>query len=245
MSTEASCVKGYIALMLAALWPGVASEADFARAHLGSGLGRRLLDVGCGDGALLAGLVEFGWEGAGLDPDPNAVASARERGLDVRAGTVPARSFPGVRFDSVVACHVIEHVPDPAAFIASLREVTKGGGSLVILTPNVRSRVLAQVGRHWLNLDPPRHLQLIDPEALVALTEAAGFDVVSLTTSIRAVNLNSRAARDLSTAGNFDMVKRPPLAARIRSELSVLGAARALRRDAMSGEELVMVARAS
>ncbi|MGH9000940.1 MAG: class I SAM-dependent methyltransferase [Acidimicrobiia bacterium] len=233
-----------LARALLTRWPGARAEADLTRAHLGAGAGRRLLDVGCGDGTLLDGLRQLGWSCAGLDPDATAAAVARRRGLDVRVGTVPAEAFPGERFDAIVACHVIEHVPDPHQFLAALLDAMASEGELVLLTPNIRSRLFGRVGKNWLNLDPPRHLQLFDDESLAGLVSASGFEVQSLRSSIRSVNLNSRAAREIARHQAFDMTRPASLMARLRAELSVLGAAWHERRHPMRGEELVLIARA-
>ena len=100
---------------------------------------RRLLDVGCGDGAMLRQLD--GFEAlAGVDVSEAAVRIARSQGLDVRAvdvntGVLP---FDSESFETVLCLDVIEHVFDPLQLVAELRRVTAPGGELLISTPNLR-----------------------------------------------------------------------------------------------------------
>jgi ubiquinone/menaquinone biosynthesis C-methylase UbiE len=69
--------------------------------------GKRVLDVGTGDGRIALGLAPYADESIGLDPDPEAIASARERarGLEnvrFEIGAAQKLPFPADRFDVVV-----------------------------------------------------------------------------------------------------------------------------------------------
>ena len=78
-----------------------------------------LLDVGCGDGALLAYLRERrGVQGIGLDVSREAVSRARARGVDARHGTLSTLgSDAGPSFDHVVMSEVVEHVADAETLV--------------------------------------------------------------------------------------------------------------------------------
>ena len=74
-----------------ARWPAWSARVAPSRAaivareirHLPAKKGGRLLDVGCGSGAFLTHMQALGWQAEGVDPDPAAVASARDAGLRV------------------------------------------------------------------------------------------------------------------------------------------------------------------
>jgi SAM-dependent methyltransferase len=109
-------------------------SAAFAR-HLDAVLGvmRRqfagasLLEVGCGKGLFLERLLDAGFDVTGLDP--------------TYEGTNPRviREFftpeVGIRAEGLVLRHVLEHVPDPVAFLAGLREANGGRGTIYIEVP--------------------------------------------------------------------------------------------------------------
>lgn len=78
----------------------------------------RLLDVGCGNGSFLELARQAGWEVVGVDPDPEAVAVACSRGLDVRQGDISVLDPSKDQFDGITMSYVIEHVHDPRTTLA-------------------------------------------------------------------------------------------------------------------------------
>ncbi|HET9853208.1 MAG TPA: class I SAM-dependent methyltransferase [Candidatus Limnocylindrales bacterium] len=94
--------------------------------------GQRVLDVGCGPGALTAELVRrVGPEQVtAVDPSEPFVHAARERfpGLDVRRGTAEALPFDDNAFDAAIAQLVVHFMTDPVAGIREMARVTRPGG---------------------------------------------------------------------------------------------------------------------
>lgn len=138
----------------------------------------RLLDVGCGNGDFLEVARQAGWQAQGVDPDPVAAATARSRGFDVRVGGIDALQDQSGTFDMVTLCHVIEHVPDPPAVLASARSLLKPGGRLWIETPNLDSIGASRYGSCWRDLDPPRHLVVFSRGAFEECLRTAGFQCI-------------------------------------------------------------------
>ncbi|HET7678257.1 MAG TPA: methyltransferase domain-containing protein [Candidatus Limnocylindrales bacterium] len=97
--------------------------------------GQRVLDVGCGPGALTTELV--GRVGAravaAVDPSEPFVAAARERhpGVDVRLASAERLPFPDDDFDAALAQLVVHFMADPVAGLAEMRRVTRSGGVVV------------------------------------------------------------------------------------------------------------------
>jgi 2-polyprenyl-3-methyl-5-hydroxy-6-metoxy-1,4-benzoquinol methylase len=156
-------------------------ERDFQRKAAGMFLGApvpggRLLDVGCGNGDVLARMCRSGWSGEGVDTDPEAVANARTRhGLTVHLGRLEDLRFPGETFDAITMKHVIEHVHDPVGLVRESLRILKPGGRIVLVTPNVNGLGHRWFGEDWRGLEPPRHLRLFSPSALRMCAVQAGF----------------------------------------------------------------------
>src|SRR5208283_4697550 len=113
---------------------------------------------GCGDGRFLALMRDAGWDVYGIEPDPVAAKVAqRELGTSVTVGALEDAGFPDEAFDAVTLSHVIEHVHDPVALLAECRRVLKPDGSVVIVTPNIRSLGHQKFQSLWRGLEPPRH----------------------------------------------------------------------------------------
>ena len=191
---------------LALLHPGGPDELDSAAMYLRAPTSpARVLDVGCGSGVLLARMQSLGWQVEGVEVDPGGVAAARARGVTVHQGQLVDAKFPDNYFDAVHSAHVIEHVHDPAALLRECYRVLKPGGSLVIVTPSTASFGHKHFGSAWLNLDPPRHLILFNPQTLRAAAEKQGFVVQQLDTTIRSAWVYGTLSRQIQRTGRGEM----------------------------------------
>lgn len=98
----------------------------------GIAAGMRVLDVGCGTGALTEELVRrVGAENvSAVDPSPSFVAAMRERfpGVDVQEASAERLPFGDGRFDAALAQLVVHFMADPVAGLAEMRRVTRPGG---------------------------------------------------------------------------------------------------------------------
>jgi SAM-dependent methyltransferase len=96
---------------------------------------RRILDVGCGTGAMLGHLSRYGTV-EGVDAEEAAVRFCRERGVgDVTRAAVPPLPFPDDRFDLVTAFDFIEHVDEDARTLEEIRRVLAPGGLFLVTVP--------------------------------------------------------------------------------------------------------------
>jgi SAM-dependent methyltransferase len=128
------------------LWAGRAAvyERGFARltAHTAGALldaagvtaGTRVLDVGTGPGVVAGAAAARGARVTAVDAEPSmAEAAARNvPGLDVRVAVLPDLPLPDGAFDAVTGNFVINATGDPAAALAELRRVLRGGGRLAL-----------------------------------------------------------------------------------------------------------------
>jgi SAM-dependent methyltransferase len=137
------------------------------------------LDVGCGDGALLAELRRRGFGGrlAGLEISEQAAAIAREAVPDAEIGifdgvTLP---LPGADYDLGILSHVLEHVPQPAALLA---EVARVCGAVVFEVP-LEDNVSARRPAKRAHAAEIGHLQTLGRRRAREIAAQAGLAVVA------------------------------------------------------------------
>jgi SAM-dependent methyltransferase len=98
----------------------------------GIGRGQRVLDVGCGPGALTAELVSRAGADAvsAVDPSASFAAAVRERlpEVDVRRSAAEQLPFPDGAFDAALAQLVVHFMTDPVAGLREMGRVTRPGG---------------------------------------------------------------------------------------------------------------------
>lgn len=155
------------------VFAGPEREALFRRYV--DGPGRRVLDLGCRDGALAKAYLD-GNEIVGVDADREALADAAKLGIETHwADLDQPLDFADGSFDVVVAGELLEHLRDPLRLVAEIRRVLQPGGTFIASVPNayrLKRRVLFLLGR------PPdddrTHLQMFSPADVRALL--TGFD---------------------------------------------------------------------
>jgi len=100
----------------------------------GIGAGQRVLDVGCGPGALTAELVKrAGVESvSAVEPSASFAAAVRERlpGVEVRQSAAEQLPFPDGTFDAALAQLVIHFMADPVQGLREMHRVTRPGGTV-------------------------------------------------------------------------------------------------------------------
>ena len=95
----------------------------------------QILDVGCGTGANLMMLGEFG-DAHGIDISHDALAFCQARGLErVRHGAAEKLPYEDGTFDLVTALDVIEHLDDDLAGLREMRRVLRPGGHALLFVP--------------------------------------------------------------------------------------------------------------
>jgi methionine biosynthesis protein MetW len=150
------------------VFAGPEREALFRR-YVG-GPGRRVLDLGCRDGALTEAYVA-GNEVVGVDADREALAEAERRGIETHwADLDQPLAFDDASFDVVVAGELLEHLRDPDSLVAQIQRVLRPGGTFVASVPNayrLKGRLRFLFGR--APESDPTHLQMFSPGDVHAL----------------------------------------------------------------------------
>ena len=140
-----------------------------------------ILDIGCGDGELLASFRDRGFSVLGMDPDPEARAFAATRGLTILPGTAedPAPELDDRQFDLVIMSHALEHCIDPTRAVATIRRLIASDGLAYIEVPNAGCIHFETFRQCSEMFDAPRHLWFFNAPALQRLTERMGLSSVA------------------------------------------------------------------
>lgn len=155
---------------------------DFAEV----GFGDRVLDVGCGPGALTVRLAERVGAAhvAAVDPSPSFVEACRARvpGAVVRQAGIDRLPWPDDTFDTALSQLVLNFVPDPVAGMTELNRVVRAGGLIVACTWEYGQgmEMLDAFWRAALSLDPDAPDEAAMPlrtaDSLADLWRRAGLD---------------------------------------------------------------------
>ncbi len=147
--------------------------------------GERILDLGCGDGALTAELVARGAEVVGVDASPAMVAAACARRLDARLADGQSLAFDAA-FDAVLSNAAIHWMPRQDQVVAGVRRALRPGGRFVAEfggagnVATIRSAVHAELAGR--GIDPVANDPWTFPTAgsFRVLLEASGFVIDSI-----------------------------------------------------------------
>lgn len=145
--------------------------------------GERILDLGCGDGALTRRIAEAGAEVTGVDASPDMVASAREAGLNASVADAHDLDLDGP-FDAVFSNAAMHWMTKPDAILAGIRRCLRPGGRLVAEfggmgnVAAIRTAIIAVMARdHGIKSDLKDIWYFPSTAEHSARLEAAGFTV--------------------------------------------------------------------
>jgi SAM-dependent methyltransferase len=161
-----------------------AAARDAAASYAGALRGRigrlpdhaSVLEIGAGNGALLAHLRALGFEQLiGIEPSREAATSAPSdlRAL-IRVESFDPARLPAAHFTLIVANQTLEHVGDPQGLLAAARGLLKPGGALMIVSHNYRHWLMRLLGARSPIIDI-EHLQVFSPASLEFALQRAGF----------------------------------------------------------------------
>jgi len=152
--------------------------------------GLRILDIGCGGGILAESMAHADARVTAIDMAEGPLAVARlhqlESGaeVDYRKSTAEAlAAAEPASFDVVTCLEMLEHVPDPAAVIASCKQLVKPGGHVIFSTinRNPKSFLFAVVGAEYILRLLPKgtheYEKFIRPSELEAWARTAGLEL--------------------------------------------------------------------
>lgn len=132
----------------------------------------RVLDIGCSAGLLLQAFNQaFGCQVVGIEPGISYREYATRTGFRIFESLETLQSAGETRFDLVSMAHVLEHIPDPVAYLVELREkILSPDGTLLIEVPNLYMHDSFEVA----------HLSSFSAHTLIQMIQKSGYDVIRM-----------------------------------------------------------------
>ena len=177
--------------------------------------GERILDLGCGDGALTERLVALGGRVVGVDASAAQVEAARKRGLDARVATGEQLTFVG-EFDAVFSNAALHWMLAPDRVIAGVWRALRPGGRFVGelggrgCVAAIVAALRTVLAHHGVDPDPIQPWYFPDVADYRRRLEAAGFVVRSIALIPRPTPLPGDIADWLGTFAETFLAAVPP-----------------------------------
>jgi len=159
---------------------------------ISGGKTKRILDVGCGNGAVARSLLAKGFDVYGTDASEPGIAIAKKQHpdrffvQDLAVEGLP-EGLHHLRFDTIISTEVVEHLYDPRKYVTFCKNVLleAGGGAFILSTPyngHLKNLALSLFDKWDLHLNPlwdGGHIKFWSRATLTALLTEQGFKVVA------------------------------------------------------------------
>jgi SAM-dependent methyltransferase len=178
----------------------------------------RLIDIGCGPGALLDVARDLGWRPEGHDISAQTVAVAQAHGHTVHVGALDDLDAEGA-FAAATMIEVVEHLPDPRPTLRAAARLLNPGGVLLLTTADAGSLRARAKRKRWGYIQPPTHVSYFTRRSMNTVLRQCGFVQVAFAPTYNLAH------------PTLPLVNVPPFVARqvrlvTRSEMLALATAR-------------------
>ena len=139
---------------------------------------KKILDVGAGDGGLVAFLKDNNFNAYGVEPSKSGRRFAKEvHGLELISKNI--FDIHQGNYDVINLSHVLEHVTDPISMLTKIHNLLGANGFLSIEIPNIQSWESAIFKSIYIHIDAPRHIHHFNENSFHIALSKAGFSTTS------------------------------------------------------------------
>lgn len=142
-----------------------------------------LLDIGCADGYFMLAARKRGWRTVGVEQSNHTARFGREKyNLEIINSSLERADLPSAAFDVITLWGVIEHVPQPKAFLQTAAQLLKPNGLLCLVTNNTDGWMGRLMRDKFPFLIPPEHLCLFPVRTLCRIFDELDMQIVRIET---------------------------------------------------------------
>ena len=164
---------------------------------------RTLLDIGCGDGALVEAACQAGIESAGTEISDTLIHLVRERlGKDAIV-SCDLDELPATHYDIITLINVLEHLRTPSEILSASSRLLKPDGILLVHAPNLGGLPARLQGARWHQIEPLEHFYYFTTKTLKALLRRTGFEPVARFNLVVSRGLRGQVQRSLGRMGVY------------------------------------------
>ncbi len=155
-------------------------RARILKKYLNANVQSEILDIGCGNGKFLNYLYKLGFKQLhGIELAGNSAKRASQFPfIQLHLGNMDTVDFPNDVMDSITLFHVFEHLANPIKALDKIDKWLKPEGVLMMSFPNIDSLQARWFKGNWLHLDPPRHLNFIEPKDFVEMLQNKNYTLL-------------------------------------------------------------------
>ena len=151
----------------------------------------KFLEIGVGEGYILIEAMKRGWHPTGIDVYDNRIPEAKSEKTTFLVGDFLKTNIPKESYDCIYLDSVLEHVPDPQAYIRKLYKILKSNGLIYLSIPNedalifeFKNTIYKILGKkeNSLSYQPflhPYHINGFTKKSLFKIMESNGFKVLN------------------------------------------------------------------
>jgi len=159
----------------------------------------RILDFGCGDGALLRVARGFGFDATGIDVSASRSGQALNDGYRIHHDLQALDAADSAPFDAIVLSQILEHVADPHGLLAALEARLAPEGVLFVAVPDTAGVEVPRNFHDFTLVQPIEHINAFTPDSLRDLARRVGFVPVRRPSAF----VTTQARDVLRAAGNW------------------------------------------
>jgi 2-polyprenyl-3-methyl-5-hydroxy-6-metoxy-1,4-benzoquinol methylase len=167
------------------------------------GQARTLLDVGCGDGALIEVARQAGIRSEGSEVSEELIQLVQERLGEGSIVRRPLSELPQAQYDVITLINVLEHVRDPRDMLVTCARLLRPGGILVVHVPNWGGVPARLRGARWRQMEPLVHLYYFTRRTLEALMRVSGLEPAGRFNLVVSRGLRGSMQRLLGSVGLY------------------------------------------
>jgi len=137
---------------------------------------KKILDIGCSDGAMLYYFKNKGWQVSGIEPSAEFAKYGKVKyGLDIKNEVFEEIKYPKNYFDLISLVHTLEHVRNPEKTLKKSRELLNKDGFIYIEVPNIYRP--EQSIKYFFQ---DAHLYSFSPTTITSLLNKVGLEIIKI-----------------------------------------------------------------